>query len=82
MRPAPLALALIVPLAGCAGRVEYLPVSPWLIPSPPNLPAVGAAELSCLTDDAYSRLAERDRARADYTAQLRALLGADRGRHE
>ena len=75
MRSATLALALIVPLAGCAGRVEYRPVSPWLIPSHPDLPAVGAAELSCLTDSAYVRLVERDRARADYAAQLRALLG-------
>jgi len=41
----------------------------------PALPTVTAAELRCLSDDAYLRLAARERLRARESAELRALLG-------
>ncbi|MEI2742734.1 MAG: hypothetical protein V9G63_16345 [Candidatus Competibacter sp.] len=63
-------------LAGCgAPRIEYRPIPAALIPEKPALPTVTAAELRCLSDDAYLRLAARERLRARESAELRALLG-------
>ena len=77
MRAAPpLALALL--LADCAPppEIRYRAVPPELIPDPPVLPTVPAADLSCLSTDAYERLARRDALRKQYARELRALLDA------
>jgi hypothetical protein len=69
-----LALAALA-LTGCAApRIEYRPIPDGLIPEKPALPTVSAAELQCLSDDAYVRLAVRERLRAQESAELRALL--------
>lgn len=70
------AAATTAALAGCAQppRVEYRPIPAMLIPPPPTVPTIAAAELACLSDEAYLRLAERDRARRQYADALRALL--------
>lgn len=69
-----LALTLLA-LAGCAAsRIEYRPIPAGLIPEKPALPTVAADELRCLSDDAYVRLAVRERLRAKESAELRALL--------
>lgn len=69
-----LSLAL---LAGCAPPdVRYSAAPAWLIPPPPALPGIPAAELSCLSDATYLKLVERDRARDAEARQLRALLEA------
>ena len=69
-----LALTLLA-LAGCAApRIEYRPIRDGLIPEKPALPTVSADELHCLSDDAYVRLAVRERLRAQESAELRALL--------
>lgn len=71
-------LAVLV-CAGCACPApDYRPVPAWLVPGQPAVPTVMAADLACLSDDTYSRLAERDRACWQYARELRALLGSDR----
>lgn len=74
-------LCLALLLTSCANpRIEYRPVPAWLIPARPMLPTVKAAELQCLADDVYERLAMRDRLRAQEADELRALLGGGDGR--
>lgn len=71
------AVLLLIALGGCAKPpVEYRPVPLHLIPIRPQLPTVRADELRCLSDDAYSRLVERDRLLRQNNEELRALLGA------
>ena len=66
-------LALL--LTGCAPpRIECRAAPAWLIPARPTLPTVAAHELQCLADDAYLRLANRDRLRAQEADELRAIL--------
>jgi hypothetical protein len=65
--------ALMVML-GCASPT-YQPVPAWLVPGQPAVPTVMAADLSCLSDDAYFRLAARDRACWQHVRELRAVLG-------
>ena len=71
------AVLLLIALGGCAKPpVEYRPVPLHLIPIRPQLPTVRADELRCLSDDAYSRLVERDRLLRQNNEELRALMGA------
>jgi len=66
-------------LAGCSTHSYlYRPAPAALIPVAPVLPTVQSAELQCLSDDVYLRLAERDRARQQYADELLALLGGTR----
>lgn len=63
-------------LAGCSTHSYlYRPIPAKMIPPVPKLPTIKSSELSCLSDDAYLRLAERDRLRKLYADELRALLG-------
>lgn len=64
--------ALFLALAGCAARVEYVPMS-VSCPSMPPLPSVSAQELQPLSDDAYRRLVERELRLKEHIGQLRAL---------
>ena len=64
--------ALFLALAGCAARVEYVPMSVSCPPVPP-LPSVSAQELVPLSDDAYRRLVERELRLKEHIGQLRAL---------
>ena len=68
--------ALFLALAGCAARVEYVPMSAPC-PSMPPLPSVSAEELRALTDDAYRKLVERELRLKEYIGQLRALCEED-----
>ena len=68
--------ALFLALAGCAARVEYVPMSVPCPPVPP-LPRVSAQELQPLTDDAYRRLVERELRLKEYIGQLRTLCEED-----
>lgn len=64
-------------LVGCSSpKIEYRPIPSHLIPAAPALPKITAAELACLSDDVYLRLAARERALRQYAAELGALLGA------
>ena len=64
--------ALFLALAGCAARVEYVPMSVSCPPVPP-LPSISAQELQPLTDDAYRKLVERELRLKEHIGQLRAL---------
>lgn len=69
-------LVVIAVIAGCACPEQaYKPIPAWLVPAQPTVPTVKGSELTCLSDDAYTRLAERDRACWQYARELRALLG-------
>lgn len=68
------ALAMVMAVTSCATRRDYQPVPAWLVPARPTLPTVAAADLSCLSDETYARLATRDRVRALEIAELRAIL--------
>lgn len=75
--PFAVATFLVWLLVGCMSpKIEYRPIPAMLVPPAPTLPTIKAAELACLSDDAYLRLAARDRALRQYTAELGALLGA------
>jgi hypothetical protein len=70
-------LVALMVMLGCASPT-YQPVPAWLVPIKPTVPTVTAAELICLSDDTYLRLAERDRACWQHVRELRAVLGVAR----
>lgn len=62
-------------LAGCATQPVF--VYPELpVPPEPPLPKIPAAELVCLSDDAYEALVVRDATRKAYADRLRAIIAA------
>lgn len=68
--------AIVALLTGCATHgYIYRPIPADMIPPAPEVPKIKAEELQCLSDDAYERLANRDRLRKQYAEELRALLG-------
>jgi hypothetical protein len=70
-----LALIALLLLAGCTTDYRYVAVPQYLIPLQAELPRITAAELECLEDETYTRLADRDRALRFEIDQYRALLG-------
>lgn len=69
-------VAWLLSLAGCSTHSYlYRPIPAEMIPPVPTLPTIKSSELSCLSDEVYLRLAERDRLRKRYADELRALLG-------
>lgn len=75
MKPATL-LALLL-LSGCSHDViRYSPIPSKMIPTAPKYESVEPAEVMCLTDSVYERLARNFLACKRYGAELRALLGA------
>ena len=70
LKPAHMVFCLA--LAGCAARVEYVPMAAPC-PSMPPLPSISAQELQPLSDDAYRRLVERELRLKEHIGQLRAL---------
>lgn len=70
------ALVLVtVSLPACTLPVRYTS-EPLPLPARPLLPALTAADLACLTDDAYRRLLTRDLLRRQYAEELEAIIGA------
>lgn len=67
-------LALSLILAGCASPPPAYVTAPLPLPPKPELPVVHGAELQCLSADAYTRLANRDRILRHYVEQLRAVI--------
>jgi hypothetical protein len=71
-----LMMIVVWALVGCACPPQsYQTVPTWLVPAKPTVPTVMAADLMCLSDDAYTRLAERDQACWQHVRELRAVLG-------
>ncbi|WP_051911546.1 hypothetical protein [Methylomicrobium agile] len=63
-------------LTGCVDPViqkEFVTVE-LSRPARPVLPRVSGKELACLTQDAYQRLYDRQRAITDYAATLEAII--------
>ena len=72
------AVTLIAIISGCAARTEILiPALP--LPDPPTLPTIPADEMTCLSDEAYEALVERDALRREYANRLRAIIEAHNG---
>ena len=70
-----LALIALLLLSGCTVAYRYVAVPPHLIPPRAEVPRITAAELECLEDETYTKLAGRDRALRFELDQYRALLG-------
>ena len=63
-------------LSGCAGDPPPRVVAPDLPTVPrPVLPKLTAEDLACLSEDAYSRVLERDIQRRQYAEKLEAVIG-------
>lgn len=62
---------LLLSLSGCASDRYVVMVPPC--PVRPSLPLVMETELTSLTDDAYSRLVERELILLDYIGELKTL---------
>lgn len=62
-------------LIGCAATPEYVPVA-LTLPERPVLPTVKSAELQCLSDDAYTRLVQRDRLLRGHIDVLEAVIAS------
>ncbi|WP_427501382.1 hypothetical protein ACQE3E_06685 [Methylomonas sp. MED-D] len=53
-------------------------IIPLTRPTRPVLPAITAPELTCLTDDAYAKLAERNRLQRQYAEELETIIDSTR----
>lgn len=72
-----LTIVLTLILMGCAPTVEYRAIPVGLIPAKPEVPLIRARALTCLSDEAYLSLVQRDRLCWQYAKELRALLGPE-----
>ena len=76
----PLAIAATLILtgsAGCAPKADTVYVTmPLPLPARPTLPNLSADDLQCLSDGAYSRLAERDMLRRQYAEKMEDIIKA------
>lgn len=69
MRAASVLLVLLI--SGCA---SVRPAPSVVLPPEPTLPRITAEELSCISQDTYARLVEREMLLREYLAEIRALL--------
>lgn len=60
-------------IMGCAATQEYVPVA-LTLPDKPTLPVIKSEELQCLSDDAYTRLVQRDRIQRGHINVLEAII--------
>lgn len=62
-------------LAGCAttDRVVYVQTE-LPLPDRPNVPTILPEELSCMADDAYFKLVERDQIQFEHIKRLEAII--------
>lgn len=65
-------------MTGLTGCPEPLPAQviqePLTRPARPVLPAIKAADLQCLSDETYFRLAQRNRLHRQYAEQLELII--------
>ena len=82
MRRSKLAIAIILITTGASGctRIVYQTV-PLPIVERPLLPAIPAHELTCLSDDTYQTLYQRENAILDYAEELEAVINAANREH-
>ena len=60
-------------IMGCASSVEYVPVA-LTLPESPVLPTIKSTELQCLSDEAYTKLVQRDRLQRGHIQVLEAII--------
>jgi hypothetical protein len=74
--------ALILIMTGLTGCPTPLPAQvfqePLIRPARPVLPAIKAADLQCLSDATYERLAARNRLTRQYAEQLELIIDSTR----
>lgn len=73
-----IALILTMTGAACQGPAPIPQLVALNRPARPVLPAISAAELGCLTDDVYRRLAERNRLQRQYAEELEVIIDSTR----
>lgn len=66
-----LLIALTLTLTSCAGVCKPVKLP---LPTPNLLPSIHDAELSCVSDETYSRLVWRDVERDRYCQELEAVI--------
>lgn len=72
-------IPLLIFLIGCQPTIQTRYVTTELSrPVRPLLPRVSAAELECVSQDAYQRLYDRQRLVVDYAVELEAIIDSTR----
>jgi hypothetical protein len=74
-------IALILTMTGCPAPAPLEIIQtpdPLPLPARPVLPAIQGVELECLSDDAYRRLADRQRRLRQYAEELEVIIKATR----
>lgn len=66
-------LVLLLSLPACSTTVTTRVVAPE-IPQRPELPTVSAAELQCLSEEAYQKVLRREQLRRNYAEELELIL--------
>jgi len=61
--------------SGCAVQYRYVTVPPHLLPPRAEVPRIPADQLKCLSDEAYTKLVERDQALRRELELYRAIHG-------
>jgi len=74
LRKLSLATVLTLSLSACATKEIIVPPAPLPIPSAPVYPTINAVDLQCLTDEAYTKLVERDSLRKAYIDELISII--------
>lgn len=69
-----LMVILFLCLTGCAAPAVYTNTLSMKPPPRPELPLITAEQLSCLSDEAYKALVERDRLRLEYAEKLEVII--------
>ncbi|MFP4146575.1 MAG: hypothetical protein ACLFSI_02550 [Halorhodospira sp.] len=67
-------IALAPTLPGCASTEEVYVQEPLPLPERPAVPTIPAEALSCLRDDVYADLAERDAALQGHISRLEQII--------
>ena len=67
-------VAGIIFLAGCATTEPVFVQEPLPVPDRPNLPALNADHLQCLSDEAYEALVVRDTMLQEHVKRLEAII--------
>lgn len=65
-------LIMLLALSNCTS-VQYVS-QPLPLPARPVLPVVYQGDLSCLSDETYARIVERERLRREYAERLEVII--------
>jgi len=70
---------IMIGLTGCPAPLPAQVIQePLTRPARPVLPAIKSADLQCLSDDTYFRLAQRNRLQRQYAEQLELIIDSTR----